>query len=280
VVKLMRRLFAFLSLLTIASCGIGDEARAQASPYKEVCADRPSIVTDTLYFCGTLDDGFVKFLSTNASPQVRKLIITSYGGRFDSAKAALEIVERNGIEIVVEGICASACAQFLFIPASKGEVLPGAILALHTTSTTMRAMRLREGWKEYDRLRPLMDSAAQDEEALYRQYGLDPRLLVEPTLAMRPACISEKVDWANPQWPKMDYFAQNLWWVPRKAELEQFGMQAKKGFWVETMSDMQLLGSANKKYRIGNFVVGGNPSSRMKVEKLGEISKCEALKKP
>jgi hypothetical protein len=92
---------------------------------------------------------------------------------------------------------------------------------------------------------------------------------------MRPACISEAIDWTRPQWPRVDYFARYLWWVPRRAELERFGMKPKDGFWVETLSDMQLLGNSNKKYRVGNFVVGGNPDFRMKADKLGKLPKCK-----
>jgi hypothetical protein len=52
-------------------------------------------------------------------------------------------------------------------------------------------------------------------------------------------------------------------------------MKPKDGFWVETLSHMQLLGNSNKKYRVGNFVVGGNPDFRMKADKLGKLPKCK-----
>jgi hypothetical protein len=153
--------------MLFASCGFGSgSAAAQEGRYKEACANRPAVDGDTLYFCGTLDDRFVKFLAANTSPETRTLVVTSYGGHVLSTIDALETVESKGLKIVAEGVCASACAQFLLIPATKGEVLPGAILALHTTSTSMRAMRLHEDWKDYDRLRPLMDAAARGRKGI------------------------------------------------------------------------------------------------------------------
>ena len=268
----MLRLAALLGLLAFAWCG---NAHAQENRYDEICADRPAVDRDTLYFCGRLDGEFVKFLSANVSPEIRTLTVTSYGGQFHAARNALEIIEAKGLRIVVEGVCASACAQFLFIPASRGEVLPGAILVMHTSSTSMRAMRLRKDWSEYERLLPLMDAAAQEEMAFYLERGLDPQLLLAPALAMQIACVSEKVDWTEPQWPKVDYFARYLWWAPRKAELERFGMKPKDGFWIETLNDMQVLGNSSKKYRLGNIAIGGNPDFRMKAEKLGKLPRCK-----
>jgi hypothetical protein len=141
----------------------------------------------------------------------------------------------------------------------------------------MRAMRLREDWDEYDRLRPLMDAAAEEEQAFYVEHGLDPRLLLEPMLAMRPVCVSEKVDWTNPQWPVVDYFVKYSWWEPRKAELERYRMKSKDGSWIETLADLQTLSDSSKKYRIVNTVIGGNPDFRMKPEKLGQVPKCESV---
>lgn len=256
-----------------------ESTKAQESRYNNVCADRPAIDNDTLYFCGTLDDAFVAFLSRSVSPNISKLIITSYGGQFDATKEAFEIVENSKLKVVVEGVCASACAHFLFIPASRGEVLPGAILALHTSSTSQRVMRLRSEWQEYERLKPLMDVAAEKERAFYIEHGLDPRLLLEPTLVMRPACVSEKIDWSDPLTPKMDYLSESLWWTPRQAELERFGMKSKDGFWVETLSDLQLLAASNKKFRLG-MITAVSPSGSLMTEKaLGQIPKCETLGK-
>jgi hypothetical protein len=83
----MRRYAVLLLLLAAASRGLGsDPARAQESRYKEVCADRPAVAGDTLYFCGSMDGDFVKFLSTNVSPDTSEIIVTSYGGQFHATK--------------------------------------------------------------------------------------------------------------------------------------------------------------------------------------------------
>ncbi len=59
------------------------------------------------------------------------LVITSDGGLISDAMDTAEYLEKYKFDVAVTGICASACAQFVFVAAKKKYILGDGAVAMH-----------------------------------------------------------------------------------------------------------------------------------------------------
>lgn len=94
-----------------------------------------------------LDDTSLKFegeineLSASAlllafKPADTSLIIHSPGGSAHAAAAIANYIHEHRLTVKVDSLCASACANFIFLVAPKKILMPGAIVGLHGSSLT------------------------------------------------------------------------------------------------------------------------------------------------
>lgn len=66
-----------------------------------------------------------------SSPNTKELIINSLGGDFAAAVAIGKLVKLKGLNVKVEGACASACANYIFIAGNKKIIARNAVVLFH-----------------------------------------------------------------------------------------------------------------------------------------------------
>lgn len=80
----------------------------------------------------------------NAHPEIREIYIDSGGGASASAIYMADLIHDRRMKLIVDGLCASACAKFLLPAAVSKRIEPGSIVAIHTSGwaadATHRAM--------------------------------------------------------------------------------------------------------------------------------------------
>lgn len=84
---------------------------------------------------GRIDDGS----TANAIRELRAsrqpvLVLSSSGGEEIAALGLGEFVRDNQIEVRVEGVCLSACAQYVMLASPQVSITAGSLVAFHTSS--------------------------------------------------------------------------------------------------------------------------------------------------
>jgi hypothetical protein len=195
-----------------------------------------------------------------AHPEIREIYIDSGGGAMASAMLMADLIHDRRLKLIVEGQCASACAQALFPAAVEKRVEVGSIVAIHTsgwaTDTTLRKMlatgnettsvlwsnaigrlfepgtlrRFKELWLRY--------KAERMEKDFQRKYRINPmfedafgayqtrrkKLLGTEDIASRPG---------STDCPRISA------WVLNKEQLEAAGVRGLGEFWFPESKDEQ-----------------------------------------
>ena len=162
------------------------------------------------------------------------LRISSSGGEDLPALAIADDLRRNRTTLVVEGICAGPCANYLFLAAPQRTVRPGALVIFTASATSRLAMvppqRLAEISGAYAR-------TARREKQLLRDAGVAPALLLEPQLGLGTDCYSlTSRDRAGKAY--INYRANFIGWTPSRAYLARAGIKVA-GFWPNTSAQFQ-----------------------------------------
>jgi hypothetical protein len=138
-----------------------------------------------LVFNGKIDDASAPQLIAAFDRGIRTLVITSGGGTPEASLRVAESILRHRVDVVVRGICFSACASYVFVAGSNRRVEDGALLGFHHTSGSLgEAMRVHHRSTETD----IVLAWAEREKAIYRARGIDERLLYYPHYLLLPFC--------------------------------------------------------------------------------------------
>ncbi|MBY5992607.1 hypothetical protein [Ferrimonas balearica] len=137
------------------------------------CVSNPEPATlrlegDTLYFHGATEVDSVNramMLAERSEVSISRMVITSGGGDVEAAMVMAHWVRDLELELVVESLCASSCANYLVPAASRVWVSSGAVLGWHGSATLPQP----ELW-DYPRAKELKAK----EQALFDRLGLDP----------------------------------------------------------------------------------------------------------
>lgn len=113
-----------------------------------------------------------------ASPPIRWVIVDSPGGAVESALDMAELMRARGMSIYVRGLCASSCANYLFVAAKLKVLGPDAIVGWHGSPASEHIGGLDE-LKPPERARAaaILRGLARKERDLFARLGLDPRML-------------------------------------------------------------------------------------------------------
>ena len=143
------------------------------------CVHAPDFATvrlegDAIVFTGRIDLVSAReFLDLLPDPAVRRLVIRSQGGLVAPALEMAEAMQARGIDVEVQGLCLSSCANYIF-PAGRRKLIsgPGAV-AWHGNMAHViyRQTRGDEQWSE-DTMSQARELAPR-EEAFYRNVGVD-----------------------------------------------------------------------------------------------------------
>jgi hypothetical protein len=151
--------------------------------------------------------------------------VSSSGGEELPALAIARDIADHRASLVVEGVCAGPCANYLFPAAARRTVLPGALVIFSTTATSRLAMvpprRRSEVRPDYLRV-----------TELEKKLPGNASLLLEPQLRLRTQCYSlTSRDGTGHAY--INYRADFVGWIPSRAYLERANVRIS-GFWPRT----------------------------------------------
>jgi len=160
--------------------------------------------------------------------------VTSSGGEDAPALAIAADIARSRSSLMVEGICAGPCANYLFMAAARRTVQPGALVIFTASASSRLAMVPQEQWKQVS---DLYERAAQQERQLLQDRRINPALLLEPQLGLGTSCYSlTSRDTTGKAY--INYQARFVGWAPSRAWLTRAGASVS-GFWPDTDAQFQ-----------------------------------------
>jgi hypothetical protein len=138
----MRRLIALLALLlaypTLGCAGTGPlPAPPNAIPIEALPGGRADadirVDDDTVVYDGLISAAaYTRLAQTlRAHPEITAMRVRSRGGDALPAIDMGELVRDRGLAIIVDRSCNSACANYLFVPATVRRILPGSAVMWH-----------------------------------------------------------------------------------------------------------------------------------------------------
>lgn len=90
-----------------------------------------------LVLIGTIDAGMAQVVKEHTERYpIRAVVVDSYGGNIDSAMDIAAILRAKKLDLIVDGRCLSACANYLFPAAARKTVLPGSVVGIHNVRVT------------------------------------------------------------------------------------------------------------------------------------------------
>lgn len=133
----MRMLFRLILMSQAALAGADAPLPADIA---SIWAEEPALVRtegDTVHVYGELSDEMLEPLRTQlagAATPVRRMQVASVGGDGLAGLAVGELVRQYDLEVVVvPPACNSACANYIFLAASRKVISPGARVAWHNS---------------------------------------------------------------------------------------------------------------------------------------------------
>lgn len=155
--------------------------------------------------------------------------ITSSGGDDGPALAIAADLIRTRSSLVVDGVCAGPCANYLFIAAARRTVKPDALVIFTASAISRLAMVPPDRRRE---LSGIYENAAQQEKQLLQDRHVGAALLLEPQLGLGTTCYSlTSRDTVGKAY--INYQAQFVGWSPSRAWLTSAGVNVS-GFWPDT----------------------------------------------
>jgi hypothetical protein len=124
------------------------------------------------------------------------IIVDSRGGDVVAALRLAEVMHKAGTSIYVDEICASSCANYLFLAARDKVIAPGALVGWHGSPASERIQGLQSlpaaDLLEFEKARLAM---VERERRLLQDLGVDPRLLCAGD---RTIAAHEALGWTMP----------------------------------------------------------------------------------
>ena len=199
-----------------------------------------------------------------ATGQVRELIVNSFGGDETSALQIAQQIRQRHIDIVVDGVCAGACASYIFVAGINRTLQPDSAVIFSDTSSSLidlGAQDLKPGLSGY------RDNDRQARQ-LYQLAGVDPTLLLQPQIEMATSCYGAP---SLPGTP-ISYSSRFSGWVPTLDYLNAIGVRIG-GHWPTTPDDFQRMWRKNfvGAHRRGSIAIGRNVQRAIASQAAAEL---------
>jgi hypothetical protein len=125
---------------------------------------------ETAYFSGYITDQTVSdFMQAVEGKNIRTLVLNSTGGEINAGMDMGLWIFENKVDVLVDGLCMSSCANYLFVAGRNKTLLPGSVVAWH--GSAMQQNMLSRG-QVAEQLRQAIGSKPMQEpefEALVEQ---------------------------------------------------------------------------------------------------------------
>jgi hypothetical protein len=237
------------------------------------CAQAAS--DDALRIDGHIDAAMASRIEAALGHGGRTIHVTSTGGDPLPALALARQMRRSHAALVVDGLCAGPCANYLFPAAANRMVLPGGLVIFSGAASSALAM------VPAAKVNSLGDNYAPtslQEKALLSDAGVNQALLLEAQLRLETHCYSLTSRDASGK-SYVNYRSDFLGWVPSRAYLVKAGIRVD-GFWPATVEQFQIaFKSAFPGGARGNVAIFGptSPSSAASLlNQLKAVPQCDA----
>ena len=231
------------------------------SPPAEGAAAYLSVEGSTVVMNGELDDGFYeRFLSlvNGREDEVATLRVNSGGGITDEGlKLGLWIFQHN-IDVVVDGLCFSSCANYVFTAGRNKTIMAGAIVGWHGSEQQDEHIARGLGVSLEELLEREYDHSAAEWGERPSPEGR--RQFVEDVLSGRPAAVSEERAFLDKIGVSADALVYGF--LPDQFEDYYVNTPDRIEGWTFSVEDMASFGIENVTYA-GD---GGYPSERAAAE--------------
>ncbi|MES2254577.1 MAG: hypothetical protein V4559_05980 [Pseudomonadota bacterium] len=171
-------------------------------------------------------------LLSDGKPRIVR--VTSSGGEDIAALAIARDIARSRTAIVVDGICAGPCANYIFMAAARRTVQPGAVVIFTASATSRLAMVPSQRRSE---ISAIYENAARQEKQLLQDARGNAALLLEPQLGLGTTCYS-LTSRDNAGMAYINYQAQFVGWSPSREWLARAGINVA-GFWPDNDAQFQ-----------------------------------------
>lgn len=179
-------------------------------------------------------DMAARFHAAIADGKPHLVRINSSGGEDAPALAIAADMARTGSALVVDGLCAGPCANYLFVAAARRTVQPGA-LVIFTASASSRLAMVPAGRRKD--VSSMYENTARQEKQLLQDRHANAALLLEPQLGLGTSCYSlTSKDTAGKAY--INYQTSHIGWAPSRAWLTRAGVGIT-GFWPATDAQFQ-----------------------------------------
>jgi hypothetical protein len=138
------------------------------------------------FYVGTLTDADVDgFITAAAEKGIKQLLITSPGGTMLAGIKLGRWVMTNNAEVVVDKLCMSSCANYVFPAGSKKIIRPDSLVIWHGGAEQKDFRELRERMSRVVRAKTLHESLSKDDERFYVDNAAQSKLWDTQTQAQR-----------------------------------------------------------------------------------------------
>lgn len=155
------------------------------------------------------------------------LEVTSIGGDVVPAIEMAEIVRTKDIRVVVDKICASACAQYLFLGSERRSVKPDSLVLFHGSPELLREEYSASG---NSHAADLYNRGASMEREFYDRVGVSRDFFELAPLGLQPLCLLEVPgkDKLDPE--RYQLYTKFVAYTPSQASLEALNVHVT-GYW-------------------------------------------------
>jgi len=191
----------------------------------------------TIRFEGYIEEDDIARFNEIVSENTNTLIVRSGGGDVLAAIPIAEKIQRKKMDVVVDGLCVSSCADYFFIAAERKKVSLNSLVLLHGGITAKLEHESEKIIEEMTRLGAKPEQVelqmkrwregARKEQEIYKNAGVDV-LLLEYSHVMT----------------ERDYD----YWAPPPETFRKLGVKNITEFWYPS-SEKELNDLANELYR-------------------------------
>lgn len=218
----MRRLVRFgLLLLTVGACS--EEPRLDPNgPIK--------IVGDTIIVGGKIDADLASSVinALNQNDSLTTMLISSPGGDAQAGMAIGLAVHQARLDVTVRGVCASACAQYVFVAGDKKRVEEGSIIALHSSPSAMEAVLEKSPYRTQSYV---FSEVATTEALFYQEIEISAQFPLIAASQMTPTCALKIANEAVAAAEQYGVGWAASAFVPSPAQLGYLGVENVEGNW-------------------------------------------------
>jgi hypothetical protein len=217
--------FLLLAIISFSSCKKQDKVRD--SKREKFAA-----------LSGKIDESQANLVISQIRAGKTSILIQSEGGDIAAAIRIGAEISKYKVRVYIKKMCLSACAHFIFNPASKKIVLRGAIIGYHGTATARYDYFKRAG---DDALANEYFKLSQRELQFYKQEHISTSLLIEPFYQVEPICyyIVNKKNVPIRSFIKTKF----TFFTPTLNRLNELGVKNIYGFWPTNQFDLNYLQS-------------------------------------